>query len=163
MRQKWCLFWWFLCVWVSGWIGRGVIMNTSGAENPLRRPSHSLQLLFQGQTWNLYVGQFHFDIWSRPCSKVHYISFSTAAVAFAQDAIFCNVSSSAYLRLRASLLIPLWSAHSRTDNARPGPGVHCPYKAWPVCSLIVFILVCCIFVFVNVIICICICEFGSYL
>ena len=148
-----------LCV--SEWV------DWAGGDNEYIRsrksPSHSLQLLFQGQTWNLYVGQFHFDIWSRPCSKVHYISFSTAAVAFAQDAIYWNVSSSAYLRLRASLLIPLWSAHSRADNARPGPGVHCPYKAWPVCSLIVFILVCCIFVFVNVIICICICEFGSYL
>ena len=55
-----------LCV--SEWV------DWAGGDNEYIRsrksPSHSLQLLFQGQTWNLYVGQFHFDIWSRPGSII---------------------------------------------------------------------------------------------
>ena len=55
--------------------------------------------------------------------------------------MFVFVSSKAYLKLRASSLIPLWCAHSETDNARPRPGVRCPYKAWPVFSLFVFVYI----------------------
>ena len=55
--------------------------------------------------------------------------------------VFVFVSSIAYLRLSASSLIPLWCAHSETDNARPRPGVHCPYKVWAVFSLFVFVYI----------------------
>ena len=62
--------------------------------------------------------------------------------------VFVFVSSIAYLRLSASSLIPLWCAHSETDNARPRPGVHCPYKVWAVFSLFVFVYILAFFVLV---------------